>query len=298
MLIERVSIRNFFQLINKILKIKNLKKLVIKNCKFEEEQNPIETNKTKLSLDSLVLHSNQIFNNQLNYLLSSIINLINFECKDENSVNKFLCNPEFSSSIKELNLHSSSNGSDQVFNSNHFNLNTFSYHCDRPTVNLNKLESFLTKQTNLIYLGINFNPNNFSQLFSTFKSICSRIKTIKYISYSFGYQKINNLNDLDFIWKLKGVELTRPLPSFFTSLKNESKLEELHLSTVSLEENIFDSFNFLPNLTSLFLYRTSLHNSVYQAIFQHLLQLRKLCIFDSQRVSLSVQVDKLFLSNF
>lgn len=290
MFIESVCVCNFFQLMYKIFQLKNLKKLVIKECIFEAEENPTEI-PIKLSLDSLVLHSNRMFQNQLNYLLSSIINLINFdycflqsdlyENENENFIVRFLCNPEFSSSIKELNLYSIQNGFNSLFNCNHLNLNKFSFNCFLPKVNLNTLESFLNKQTNLIYLGINFNPNNFSKLFLIMKSLCSRLQTIKYISFSFGFlDNIQNLNDLDFIWKLKGIKLRTPLPKYFESLKTESKLEELHLFTVNLED-IYDRFNFLPNLTCLILYNTCLNNNVYQAIFQHLLQLRKLCIFDS-----------------
>lgn len=297
MIIEKVCVPNFFQLMGKILQIKNLKKLVIKGCLFEAENNPIEIPiKTKLSLDSLVLRSNKIFTYQLNYLLSSIINLISFDYgylqlnpvyaskhETEKFIATFLCSPEFSSSIKELNLICGYNGFNSIFNCNHFNLNKFSFYSLRPSVDLNKLECFLNKQTNLIYLGIHFNPNNFSELFFLLKSVCSTLQTIKYISFSFGYQNIENLNDLDFIWKLKGILLRTPLMNYFQSLKTESKLKELHLSNVCLDIYICNSFDFLPNLTCLFLYRTCLKNYVYQAIFKYLLQLRQLYIYDSQK---------------
>lgn len=297
MFIESVVAHNFFQLMGKILQIKNLKKLVIRDCIFEAEKNPTEILiKTKLSLDSLVLHSNRIFNNQLNYFLSSIVNLSKFDYsylqsntyqndnETENLIVTFLCNPEFSLSIKELNFNSRNNGFTTLFNCNHLNLSKFSFNCFRPTVNLNTLKCFLYKQTNLIYLGINLNPNNFSKLFFILKSLCSRLQTINYISFSFGFQNIDNLNDLDFIWNLKGIEIKSLLPNYFESLKSESKLEKLYLSFVKLEDMcICDRLNFLPNLTCLFLYRTFLNNNVYQAIFQHLLQLRELCIFDSYK---------------
>lgn len=244
-----------------------------------------------MSLESLVFKSNKIFENELNYLLSSIINLFNFEYsfykkidhKVENCINKFLCNPEFSKSLKELHVQSSDSNFDSVFNCNHLNLTKFSINCNRPSVNLKNFECFLNKQVNLIYLGINFNPNNFSRLFPLMKSVCSKIQTIKYISFDFGFQVIENVNDLDFIWKFKGIEISAPNPQYFNSLTYESKLEELLYSEARLD--VCTKFNFLPNLTSLYLHRAILDNSQYQAIFQYLLQLRKLCIIDALKVS-------------
>lgn len=292
MIIEGISINNFFQLLREIRSIDNLKILVIKDCKILYDKKPIELIQPKMSLESLVFKSNYIFAYQLNYLLSSIIKLINLDYSLEDQmdtevdkcIRDFLCNPEFSLSLKELHVQSSFNCFEPVLDSNHFNLTKFSINCYRPTLKLNNLKSFLNKQTNLIYLGIKFNPNNFSGLFPLMKSVCSKIQTLKYISFGFGHQVIENVNDLDFIWKYKGIEISDLKLHYFETLTNDNKLEELHLSNVRLYY-ICIKFQCLPNLTSLYLHKAILDSSSYHAIFRHLLQLRKLCITDTIQVS-------------
>lgn len=285
--IERIHNISFVQLMTEILKMENLKKLVIRESTFERGTT-IPSIETKLSLTSLVLDSNIIFNNQMDSMLSAITNLTKFDYRNDREANQFnfQSKPEFFSTLKELNLHCLNC---DILKNKNFNLNKFSLNCQRPTINLKNLEIFLTKQTNLTYLGVNFTPNNYSQLFNTMKTVCNKLQNLNYISFDFGHQTIVDFNDFDFVWNLKGIEIRFPPVNFFNDLKIESKIEDLHIGGPCLQ-NIFNRFNFLPNLICLFLYRTKLDNSDYQAIFQHLLQLRELRIFYSQLVSLNTEL--------
>lgn len=289
---ENIKTINFFLLVQTIHKIHNLKKLVIKDCDFKTLDDFVIVNEkkvieSKLSLSSLVLHSNRMDNGQLGYLLSPITDLICFDYsayEQSGNENKslgidFLCNPKFSSSLKELTLRSEGCDLDPIFKTNHFNLKKFSFFCRRPTVNSNIVETFLTSQTNLNYLALNFAPNNY-KLLPKMLTVCRRLEKLNYFSFNFGNQPIKCSDDLECIWKLKGLELTFVNTSFFTALEKESKVTELHLSIVSLT-CFCNSLKFWPNLIYLFLSKAVFTDDYYQAIFEHLLQLRELRIFNS-----------------
>lgn len=263
--------------------LKNLRKIKIFACRLKYPTvYPVYPSKDiSLNITSLFI-GNDCADDLVGYILSLTPNLKSLNVASKYPILKYLINPNLTKSLRELRFNGYIFDNFNYFM--HLNLETFHFVSENFKNEINSIEGFLTRQTNL-----------------------------KDLSFDCGSNLIQwSTENIEIFWKLKHLKLSQSNATLFNCLTETIAMESLTIESFDDDINddkIIDKLKYLKNLKilkiSIACYQKGdkdvtnfIENKLIQGVFKHLLNLRELCLIDCNVVSVYLCFNLLILIVF
>lgn len=287
-----ICLSSYYNFIVNVTNLKNLRYLDINLCSFNDEVCSKFPTDLSLNLNSLRLmisfdDDNKIIKgSETDFILSIIPNLEILTCNFggdygfQRAIINYLKNPELTKSLKELHFTSFGNDNllSSVFRINHLSLEKFFWLCFREIDFVSDVEDFLSSQKNLKVLDL---VSCGTSLRKSILKISSKIN-LEQLTFSLNDEIIQNSHLFEHLWNIKNLEIFCCNSSIFKSLKKISKVEELtlfcYVDDLSQHQ---EKFKFLTGLKSLHVSQSLINDTLLQAVFKNLINLRSLFLIDN-----------------